>query len=166
MIDSDGRTWRTRDGRPATAGDHFEAMTGIRRRTEGLFEQGPRTKDNPGRPDTVSIERVRSVPASTARAVKALARQAHLETSTDRQAQRQAVRAEHDRRRDGLQRRTGGPRHHDYAWPQLERQRAQAQAQARRQPRPVSLSNAMDGYGSEDLYGPLNGSLGAITLSG
>lgn len=58
---------------------------------------------------------------------------------------------------------TSARRHPDYAETTRERNERIA---ARSQRQPVSLSNAMTArYGEPDLYGPLHGSLQAITLS-
>jgi hypothetical protein len=97
--DSLGRAFRTADGSLATFADHAEAGTGQRTRREGLFEQGPRTKDNPGRPELVSIQpQGPGFSRSTAATARAFAAQAGLATAADHQAQREAWKREHDRR--------------------------------------------------------------------
>ena len=110
--DADGQAWRTRRGDLATLADHVEAATGVRNR-RSLFEYGPRTAANPGRPEMAAIRRenrfgdpsadpgeahARDVPRGTAATARAQAAQAGLSTSAGHQAQRDAWKAEHARR--------------------------------------------------------------------
>jgi hypothetical protein len=155
--DADGRIWRRHDGGLATLTDHVEAMSGVRRRTEGLFEAGPRTKDNPGKPELVSIQPqgpgfLRSTQATARR----LAAQARLTTSADHARQRRAWRDEHARREAAAGPQSRRLNHPDYRWGPLQREREERQAQASRQPLQFSMTDET----GEDLLGPLNGSLG------
>jgi len=152
-----GRASRVRgDGRIATLADHLEASTGIRRRSS-QFEQGPRTSQNPGRPEAVAIEP--EGPAfsySTLAAARALARQGGMRTSADHQAEREAWKREHARRQAAASPMSRRLNHPDYRWGELERQREQ-RAAARK---PVQLSQPMLADGEEDVRGPICRSLG------
>jgi hypothetical protein len=145
LADSNGRGWRTHWGEIATLGDHAEALTGVRRRTEGLFEHGPATPGNPRPETTATIQRQPGFSRGTQATAQALAAQAGLATSADSTRQRRAWQDEHQRRVADRAVRTRAPSHPDLGESMRERRERMRQ--------PVQLSNAHHDH--ELLHGEL-----------